>query len=156
MPDMDGRDFTIHKFRRLCEAIASTYSTVTIAEDMDNQHLDRFILMRHDVDRMPGHALETARIEHELAIRATYYFRSTRSVFRPDIMRQIRDMGHEIGYHYETLSEANGDPDKAIELFQSHLDAFMTVCDIRMRCGGARRSAGMATGKRFEIGYFGV
>ncbi len=134
MPDMNGRDFTIHKFRRLCEAIAGTYSTVTMAEYMDNQHPDRCVLMRHDVDRMPGHALETARIEHELGIRSTYYFRATRSVFRPDIMRQIRDMDHEIGYHYETLSEANGDPDKAIELFRSHLDTFRTICNIRTIC----------------------
>lgn len=131
---MHDCDFTIHKFRRLCEAIAGTYSTVTMTEYMDNQHPDRFALMRHDVDRMSGHALETARIEHELGIRATYYFRSTRSVFRPDIMRQISGMGHEIGYHYETLSEANGDPDKAIELFRSHLDKFRTVCDVRTIC----------------------
>jgi len=134
MMSFDNLDFTIHKFRRLCEAIAGTYPTVTMAEYMDNQHPDRFILMRHDVDRMPGHALETARIEHELGIRATYYFRSTRSVFRPDIMRQISDMGHEVGYHYETLSEANGNPDKAIELFQSHLDTFRTICDVRTIC----------------------
>lgn len=131
---MHDCDFTIHKFRRLCEAIVGTYSTVTMAEYMDNQHPGRFALMRHDVDRMPGHALVTARIEHELGIRATYYFRSTRSVFRPDTMRLINDMGHEIGYHYETLSEANGDPNKAIELFQSHLNAFRTVCDVRTIC----------------------
>ena len=31
-------------------------------------------------------------------------------------------MGHEIGYHYKTLSEANGDPEKAINLFQIHLE----------------------------------
>ena len=134
MPDMDGRDFTIHKFRCLCEAIAGTYPTVIMAEYMDNQHPDRFVLMRHDVDRMPGHALETARIEHELGIRATYYFRATRSVFRPDIMRQISDMDHEIGYHYEVLSEANGDPEKAIKLFRSHLDTFRTICDIKTIC----------------------
>jgi len=134
MLSFDNLDFTIHKFHLLCETIADIYPTITMFEYLDNQQSDRFILMRHDVDRMPGHALKTARIEHELGIRATYYFRATRSVFRPDIMRQIRDMGHEIGYHYETLSEANGDPDKAIELFQSHLDVFRTVCDIRTIC----------------------
>lgn len=130
----DNLDFTIQKFHSLCETIAGTYQTITMAEYMDNQYPDRFVLMRHDVDRIPGHALDTAHIEHELGIKATYYFRSTRSVFRPDIIRQISDMDHEIGYHYETLSEANGDHDKAIEMFQSHLDTFRTVCDVRTIC----------------------
>lgn len=131
---MHDCDFAIHKFHSLCEAIVDKYPTITMAEYMDNQHSDRFVLMRHDVDRMPRNSLKTAKIEHELGIKATYYFRSTQSVFRPDIMKQISDMGHEIGYHYETLSEANGDPDKAIELFQSHLDAFRGVCDVRTIC----------------------
>jgi peptidoglycan/xylan/chitin deacetylase (PgdA/CDA1 family) len=134
MLDFDNRDFTIHKFRQLCEVISGTYPTVTMAEYMDNQHPDRFILMRHDVDRMPGNALRTAKIERDLGIKATYYFRSIKSTFRPEIIKQIEDMGHEIGYHYEVLSEASGDPEKAIELFQSNLDKFRKISDVRTIC----------------------
>ncbi|SES76927.1 hypothetical protein SAMN04488587_0883 [Methanococcoides vulcani] len=134
MLSIDDHDFTIHKFHRLCDAIATTYPTITMAEYMNKEHSVRFVLMRHDVDRMPGHALETARIEHELGIKATYYFRSIKSVFKPEIMKQILDMGHEIGYHYETLSEANGDPEKGIELFQSHLENFNDVCKVKTIC----------------------
>jgi hypothetical protein len=36
-------------------------------------------------------------------------------------------MGHEIGYHYEVLSEANGDPEKAIELFRSNLEKLRQI-----------------------------
>ncbi|WP_135610678.1 hypothetical protein [Methanococcoides sp. AM1] len=134
MLSIDEHDFTIHKFQLLCEAIVATYPTVTMSEYMNKEHPARFVLMRHDVDRMPGHALETARVEHELGIRATYYFRSIKSVFKPEIMMQIQDMGHEIGYHYETLSEANGDPEKGIELFQSHLEDFNDVCQVKTIC----------------------
>ncbi|MEL4305939.1 hypothetical protein [Methanococcoides sp. LMO-2] len=131
---IDEHDFTISKFRLLCEAIAIDYPTVTMAEYMSGDHPDRFVLMRHDVDRMPGHSLETARIEHELGIRATYYFRSIKSVFKPEIMKQIRDMGHEIGYHYETLSEANGDPEKGVQLFKAHLADFDDVYKVKTIC----------------------
>lgn len=131
---IEEHDFTISKFQRLCDAISTEYPTVTMAEYMEGKHHDRFILMRHDVDRMPGHALETARIEHDLGIRATYYFRSIKSVFKPEIMKQIRDMGHEIGYHYETLSEANGNPEKGIELFKSHLKDFEDICKVKTIC----------------------
>lgn len=131
MLTIEDRDFTTHKFRQLCEAISSTYPTVTMNEYLNNKHPERFILMRHDVDRMPGNSLTTAKIEHELGIRATYYFRSCKSVFKPDIICKIRDMGHEIGYHYETLSEANGNPEKAIDIFQSHLDDFRQICEVK-------------------------
>lgn len=35
----------------------------------------RFAMMRYDIDRKPGNALFTARVEAESGIRATYYFR---------------------------------------------------------------------------------
>ena len=127
-------DFTSYKFLQLCEAISGTYPTVTMAEYLSNHRPDRFIIMRHDVDRIPERALETARIEHELGIRSTYYFRTIKSVLKPSIIRQIKDMGHEIGYHYETLSEAHGDPKKAIDLFQSHLGDLRKICEINTIC----------------------
>ncbi|MCZ7355881.1 MAG: hypothetical protein O8C65_03020 [Candidatus Methanoperedens sp.] len=67
----------------------------------------RFAMMRQDIDRKPMSALNTARVERELGIKATYYFRM--NVFRPEIMREIESVGHEVGYHYEVLGKANGD-----------------------------------------------
>jgi peptidoglycan/xylan/chitin deacetylase (PgdA/CDA1 family) len=134
MLTIEDHDFTVHKFLQLCEAISSNYITVTMTEYIRNQHPDKFILLRHDVDRMPERALETARIENELDIKATYYFRTIKNVFKPDIILQIRDMGHEIGYHYETLSEAKGDKKKAFDLFKLHLNDFRDVCDIKTIC----------------------
>lgn len=134
MLNIKDRDFTIPKFTQLCEAISSNYTTVTMTEYIRNQHPDRFVLLRHDVDRMPRRALVTAQIEQELGIKATYYFRTTENVFKPDIICQIRDMGHEIGYHYETLSEAKGDKKKAFDLFKSHLNNFRNFCEVKTIC----------------------
>ncbi len=63
-------------------------------------------------------ALLTARVEQELGIRATYYFRMNGTVFRPEIMREIEGMGHEVGYHYEVLGKAKGDHEMAIKMFE--------------------------------------
>jgi len=57
------------------------------------------------VDRKPGNALKMARLEDEMGIRATYFFRIVKESYDEDIIRQIAEMGHEIGYHYENLSE---------------------------------------------------
>lgn len=134
MFNIKNKDFTIHKFQSLCEVVAENYKTITMAEYFCGQRPDKFVLMRHDVDRMPGHALATAKIEEELGIRASYYFRAMKDTFKPDIMKQIENMGHEVGYHYEDLSVANGDHEKAILLFRSNLERFRKVCNVRTIC----------------------
>jgi hypothetical protein len=40
-------------------------------------------------------------------------------------------MGHEIGYHYETLDTAKGDFEKALELFKHELAAFREIAEIK-------------------------
>ena len=61
--------------------------------------------MRHDVDRKPENALKMAEIERQFGIFGTYYFRSTKEVFKAEIMQEIEKMGHEVGYHYEVLDK---------------------------------------------------
>ncbi len=69
-------DFTLSKFRSLCSVVAQHYPTLTLAEYFQGEMLPlRFAMMRHDIDRKPGNALYTARMEAESGIRAAYYFR---------------------------------------------------------------------------------
>jgi hypothetical protein len=83
-------------------------------------------MMRHDIDRKPENALFTARIEAGSGIRATYYFRRYGSAYRPEIMREIEGMGHEVGYHYEVLGKAKGDHERAVKMFE--LGEFRKIC----------------------------
>ena len=62
------------------------------------------IILRHDVDDRKLNSLQTARLENELGIRGTYYFRMVPESFDEDVIRQIYELGHEVGYHYEDLS----------------------------------------------------
>lgn len=71
-----------------------------------------------------------ATLEHSLGINASYYFRFIKGVYNPEIIKKIHAMGHEIGYHYETLSKCRGNYDKAIALFQEELATFRTLCPI--------------------------
>jgi hypothetical protein len=91
-------------------------------------------ILRHDVDRKPANALKVARLEAESGLRATYYFRFKESVFKPDLIREIERMGHEIGYHYETLDKAKGDYEKAIGIFQDELAEFRKIVPLRTIC----------------------
>lgn len=132
---MIKRDFTLKKYTELCEAIvSSSYVPKTIQEFLIQDHLDKSIILRHDVDRKPNRAQKMALIEHEHGIRSTYYFRTVKGVFQPDIIRNIADLGHEIGYHYEVLYKAKGDVEKAIEIFGQELKALRETAPIKTIC----------------------
>lgn len=128
-------DFTYKKFYELCRTVINNYPTVTIAEYISSNNLpEKFIIMRHDIDRKPKNSLHTARIEKDLGIVATYYFRKNSNVFRPEIIREIENMGHDIGYHYESLGKAKGNYEEAIEIFEHELIEFRNVCDVKTIC----------------------
>ena len=88
---------------------------------------DSFCLIRHDVDRMPRRALKMAKLENSIGVKSTYYFRKKPWVFDPRIIKEILNLGHEIGYHYETLSDANGDLVLAMNKFKENLSEFRKV-----------------------------
>lgn len=91
---------------------------------------EKFCLIRHDVDRKPKAALKMAKLEQEMGIVSTYYFRAKSQTFKPKILKEISDMGHEIGYHYESLSDTNGDIKKAVGDFKKHLHEFRSIVPI--------------------------
>lgn len=131
-------DFTLEKYGTLCKVIRSSdYSVFTVAD----YHVDRelfdsgnSVILRHDVDRRPENAVEMSRIEAALGIRATYYFRAKKHTFKPKIITEIADLGHEIGYHYECLSDAHGNMEEAIADFEKKLAWFRELVPVRTIC----------------------
>jgi hypothetical protein len=104
-----NRDFTLAKYEELCSAIVqSGYAVMSVkyylSRSLSLQPREKVVILRHNVDRKPEKALKMAEIERGFDIQATYYFRSTKEVFKAEIM-------HEIGYHYEVLDKAKGNFD---------------------------------------------
>lgn len=60
------------------------------------------MLIRHDVDQHPSSALRMAAIENELGVRSSWYFRWRTA--HAAVVSDIRDAGHSVGLHYETLT----------------------------------------------------
>lgn len=126
-------DFTLDKYNELCQAIVKAgYEIITVRQYLETTSpISNCVILRHDVDRKPGNALKMAQLEKRLGLASTYYFRHTRNVFKPSIIEKIDTMGHEIGYHYETLSKARGDFDKAIKIFEAELKEFRQICEVK-------------------------
>jgi hypothetical protein len=83
---------------------------------------------------MADNALVMAKLENALGIKATYNFRIVKQSNNQQIIRQIAELGHEIGYHYEDLVFAEGDYEKAISTFRNNLVYFRTFYPVKTCC----------------------
>lgn len=140
-----SRDFTLKKYTELLQVLkGSGYQFLTFEQyclNKDPLPEERFVILRHDVDLKAENALATAKIEHSLGIRASYYFRVVEQSNRPEIIKAIADLGHEIGYHYEDLAIYDGDAEKAVAHFKKQLGYFRQYYPVKTICmHGAPRS----------------
>lgn len=129
-------DFTLKKYRKFCKVpLNLKYNVLTVKSYLNTQNIpEKIVILRHDVDRKPKRALDMAKLEQEFGIKSTYYFRFNRKVFQPDLIKEIAGMGHEIGYHYETLDKAKGDYTAAFNIFKQELAEFRNIAQIDTIC----------------------
>lgn len=129
------RDFTLKSYRSLLTAFQKAgYQFQTFEEMMATPAEGKTVVMRHDVDEKAFNALKMAQLEHELGIRATYFFRIVKQSNVPEVIRGIAALGHEIGYHYEDLALAEGDMEKAMASFEKNLAYFREYYLVRSVC----------------------
>ncbi len=113
-------DFTLTKYSELLDALkAYGFEELTL---------------RHDVDLKPMNSLRTAQMEAEKGLHGIYYFRAVPERWDEDIIKLIALLGHEIGYHYESLTTCDGDVDKAFEDFCKNLEALRAIVPVRSIC----------------------
>jgi len=123
-------NFSLERYSELLALLkASGLPNLRFDEYLRGGASDEVVLLRHDVDRFPVRALRMAEVEHQAGLRASYYFRH--STFHPEIMKSLQDLGHEVGYHYENLSDSDGDYDAAVNDFVKKLVRFREVVSIQ-------------------------
>jgi hypothetical protein len=97
------RDFTIKVYLELLDALQqSGYAFQTYAASVKNP-LQKSAVLRHDVDRSNQRSLLMARIQKERNISGSYYFRIVPQSWDPAIIKEVSNLGHEVGYHYEDV-----------------------------------------------------
>lgn len=157
-------DFTLSAYKALINSLKdNNYVFFTVSnyfsQESESLKNDKFVIMRHDVDRMPQNSLKMAKLEHDLGIKATYYFRTIPQTLKPDIIKEISDMGHEVGYHYENLAQCNGNFEMAIEDFRNNLDKLRVIAPVYTICmHGSPRSRWNAKDlwKKYDYHNFGI
>lgn len=113
-------DFTIEKYGQLLGAL-KVYGFESLT-------------LRHDVDLRPYNSLRTARLEAQLGLYGIYYFRAVPESWNDEIIREIAALGHEVGYHYESLTTCNGDIDAAYQDFCQNLERLRKLVPVKSIC----------------------
>jgi hypothetical protein len=131
-------DFTTKIYEQLLNSlIKQGYAFQTFKNFLNNPQI-KVVLLRHDIDIRKLHSLEFAKIQSELGIVGTYYFRIVDESFDASVfasvIEAIHSLGHEIGYHYEDMDFATGNPEIAIEFFEKHLKQLKHIVPIETIC----------------------
>jgi len=128
-------DFTLQIYKELFVSLKNAgYAIYPFNKYLTQRNSDKYVILRHDVDKRPVNSLLTARIENEIGIVGTYYFRSGLYSWNVKIVKEIASLGHEIGYHYENLSLCHGNIEKAILDFEKTLKKFREFVTIETVC----------------------
>ncbi|PID93238.1 MAG: hypothetical protein CSA95_08260 [Bacteroidetes bacterium] len=153
------RDFTLKKYHLLIETLLSTgYRLLPVVEFLCFES-PKAAALRHDVDRYIQRAMEMANMEHELGLKASYFFRKKDIIRHPQIIAQIASLNHEIGYHYENLAAHKGNPKEAIKDFSEtleHLRKIAWVDGISMHGSPCSRHHNRAIWEIYNYRNYGI
>ncbi len=122
---LNNVDFSLSAYKNLLLTLKDNgYTFMTFENWCENKPNKKLVIIRHDVDLLPFNSLATAKIEAEMNIKSTYYFRFLKKSNNPVVIKSIVELGHEIGYHYEELSVFKGNIQKSYDHFKKMLEYF--------------------------------
>ena len=132
-------DFSIDKYEEFLDVLKSHYVCLGFKDylDIDSKNISdsrKVSILRHDVDLLPENSLSFAKIQAKVGVYGTYNFRTHHKSWNEKIIREISELGHEIGYHYENMDTCNGDVKKAWDNFRYDLEKIRKLADVKTIC----------------------
>jgi len=127
-------DFTIQKYKELLKALIEQKYSFQTFEQYIKKPENKVIILRHDVDLLPYNSLRFAKIQNSLGVKGVYYFRAVPESWDEKVIREIVALGHEVGYHYETMDTAKGDIDEGWNQFKLHLNELRKITEVTTAC----------------------
>lgn len=130
------KDFSFKIYTQLLDTLSdSGYSFITFEQYCTKENLpQKFVILRHDVDRIPLNAVVMAKIESARNIKASYYFRVADEAYDEKAIKEIISLRHEGGYHYEDMDLAKGDIKMAYQSYLKNLAHFNALFPVRTIC----------------------
>ena len=157
-------DFTQKKYSELLKSLKERDYRFITFEAYCNQKNglrpdEKYVVLRHDVDLKAENSYAIAKIEQSFGINASYYFWIVKQSNKPEIIKAIAALGHEIGYHYEDMTVCEGQTEKAIAHFEKWLSYFRQYYPVKTICmHGSPRSGfdGRDLWKKYDYHHYGI
>lgn len=127
-------DFTNTKYHHLIESLLKQNHSFQPFNNFIVAPLNKSIVLRHDVDLLPYNSLAFAKIQHQHNIKGVYYFRAVPESWDEKVIKEIAELGHEIGYHYECLTTTKGNLELGIKDFEKNLKALRSLAPVNTIC----------------------
>jgi hypothetical protein len=120
-------DFTIKTYEHLLTQLKKhDYTFQTFAGFLESPAA-RAVILRHDVDARKENSLRFAEIQHKLGIKGSYYFRVVPESYDELVIKKIAGLGHEVGYHYETMDSVKSKSQNPNSKFQGHAPTSLSI-----------------------------
>ena len=128
--------FVYKKWEAFCRALSEGGRTSIPAHEVTFATVD-YLVLKHDVETNVGNAYRMAEIEHRYSHRGSYYVQAylLQNAENVALLEKMREMGHEISYHYDVMDACRGDLDAAMAEFEANKQTFegngfplVTVC----------------------------
>ena len=132
-------NFSLKTYNRLLEALkAQRYDFLTFSQYVRKRSAgellpEKLVILRHDVDKRAKNSTDISNIEYSQRIKATYFYRAW-ILNEPAELLKVKELGHEIGYHYEDLVTAHGDASLGIEYFEQNLKSLRLLASVTTIC----------------------
>ena len=100
-------EFTYAAYTKMIHILKNNDYSFTGYHKTDND--EKQVILRHDVDFCLEKALQIARLENELGVKSTFFllistdFYNVFSKSSSIIVKEISDLGHEIGLHFDEV-----------------------------------------------------
>ncbi len=129
-------DFSFNHYREILTLVKEKGYQSTF---YDEQVEGRQIIIRHDIDLDLDAALEMAKIEAELDMKAVYFIWITSPFYNifenryKNIIMKIVELGHEIGLHYDETSYMCDSREELISYIDKESNLIKTYFDLDIR-----------------------
>lgn len=100
-------EFTYKAYRNLLTMLREYHYTV--CDYHTYEQADRSVILRHDIDLQIDKAVKMAEIEYDMGVTSTYFVLTSSNFFNifskrnQACLRQICDMGHAVGLHFDEV-----------------------------------------------------
>ena len=123
----------------------------------DHEGNDKRVILRHDIDYSIEQAVKLAEVEKEMGVQSTYFVLLCTDFYNPaskhatDMLRQIHNMGHEVGLHFDEVAYQGCSAEELPALIQREAKLLGDICGFPIRSFSMHRPNRLTLEKDLQV-----